>query len=182
MKNLLMLIAVTFSFSMVNAQSVTKSNKAQSVHSAKESCKPGCEKTCCSKAEAKKKSCSGSKSKKSCAKTCGGSQAAYSKLVSPKDFLSYMDRFPSEQVIDVRTAKEVSEGMIDGAVNIDFNSDAFKVEMNSGKFDKNAAVMVYCRSGNRSGKAAELLKAWGFKKVYDMEGGYIAYKKAFPRK
>lgn len=158
MKNLLMLIAVTFSFAIVNAQSsVEKSSSGQSVKAAT------------------KKSCSGAaKSGKSCSKTCGSSQAAYSKLVSPTDFKSYMNRFPAEQVVDVRTKKEIkANGMIDGAMNIDFNASYFKEEIL--KLDKNTAIMVYCRSGNRSGKAAKLLKDWGFKKIYDMDGGYNAY-------
>ena len=222
MKNLIMLLAVTFSFTMVNAQesTVKKSENAQSL-TTKSACKPGCEKACClkdvkktctksekkacSKSQATSKSCSGSKTTgkaccskstaksasatkscskgtaKSCAKTCGGSSTAYNKLVSPKDFKSYMDRFPAEQVVDLRTKSEIREnGVIVGAKNIDFKASYFKEEVS--KLDRNAAIMVYCRSGNRSGKAVEVLKEMGFKKIYDMDGGYDAYLATFPKK
>jgi rhodanese-related sulfurtransferase len=35
---------------------------------------------------------------------------------------------------------------------------------------------VYCAAGGRSENAAELLKEWGFKEIYDLEGGYNAWK------
>ena len=207
-----MLLAVTFSFTIVNAQesTVKKSENAQSV-TTKSACKD-VKKTCtksekkaCSKSQATSKSCSGSKATgkaccskstaksasatkscskgtvKSCAKTCGGSSAAYNKLVSPKDFKSYMERFPAEQVVDLRTKSEIREnGVIVGAKNIDFKASYFKEEVS--KLDRNAAIMVYCRSGNRSRKAVEFLKEMGFKKIYDMDGGYDAYLATFPKK
>lgn len=146
-----MLLAVMFSFTFANAQ------------------EDATKKACCSKDA--KKSCSKS-SKKSC-----GSTVAYDKLVSPADFKTYMDRFPAEQVVDLRTKSEIKKtGIIDGARNIDFTADYFKEEMS--KLDKDAAVMVYCQSGKRSGKAVPILKEMGFKKIYDMDGGYNAYLKA----
>lgn len=171
MKNLLMLIAVTFSFTIVNAQnSVVNSKNAQSV-SSKKSCGTSCTKSCCSKS-ASKKSCSSAK-KASCSH---GKTVAYSKLVSPSEFMALAERFPAEQIVDVRTKKEIkANGMIEGAINIDYDASYFKEEMM--KLDKNAAVMVYCRSGARSGKAAMMLKQWGFTKIYDMDGGYNAYLK-----
>ena len=36
--------------------------------------------------------------------------------------------------------------------------------------DKDQPVAVYCRSGNRSGKAARMLEAAGYKAVYDLGG------------
>ena len=174
MKKLLAILAISFSFTMVNAQTVKSSTNAQSV-TQKKSCDKGAKKSC---DKGTKKSCSGAKSTgKSC---CASKTAAYNKLVSPKDFKSYMDRFPAENVVDIRTKKEIAQnGMIEGAKNIDFNASYFKEEML--KLDKNVAIMIYCRSGGRSGKAVEMLKSWGFKKIYDMQGGYNAYLRAFPK-
>ena len=39
------------------------------------------------------------------------------------------------------------------------------------KLDKNKELYIYCKSGNRSGKAARKLKELGFTKVYDLRGG-----------
>ncbi|WP_081964279.1 rhodanese-like domain-containing protein [Porphyromonas macacae] len=46
------------------------------------------------------------------------------------------------------------------------------------KLNKNLPVAVYCRSGARSAKAAKLLINNGFSgPVYNLSGGYLAYKK-----
>jgi 3-mercaptopyruvate sulfurtransferase SseA len=37
--------------------------------------------------------------------------------------------------------------------------------------DKNKPVFVYCKSGNRSGKAVKKLEELGFKSIYELDGG-----------
>lgn len=77
-------------------------------------------------------------------------------------------------LIDVRTPEEYAEGAIKGSVNIDFfNQQAFIKQISS--LDKNKPVYLYCRSGNRSMKAARQLVSLGFEKVYDLAGGYMAW-------
>lgn len=44
------------------------------------------------------------------------------------------------------------------------------------KLDPSKAVYLYCRSGNRSGKAAKLLVSLGFNEVYDLRGGYASWR------
>ena len=44
------------------------------------------------------------------------------------------------------------------------------------KFDKDEPLYIYCRSGNRSSKAAAQLTEAGFKKIIDLKGGYKAWK------
>ena len=78
------------------------------------------------------------------------------------------------QLIDVRTSREFSNGFITGAKNIDYNGDSFEKQIK--KLDKNKPVLVYCAAGGRSENAAELLKEWGFKEVYDLIGGYNGWK------
>ena len=78
------------------------------------------------------------------------------------------------QLIDVRTPREFSNGFIEGAKNIDYNGDSFEKQMK--KLDKTKPVLVYCAAGGRSENAAELLQEWGFKEVYDLEGGYNGWK------
>ena len=77
-------------------------------------------------------------------------------------------------LIDVRTPEEFAQGAIKGSVNIDyFNQKAFIKQISS--LDKNQPVYLYCRSGNRSMKAARQLVSLGFEKVYDLAGGYMAW-------
>lgn len=77
------------------------------------------------------------------------------------------------QLVDVRTPEEFNEGHIEGAENIDFLADGFLP--NFEKFDKSKPLYIYCRSGNRSGKAAAKLSEMGFSKIIDLKGGYKAW-------
>lgn len=72
-------------------------------------------------------------------------------------------------IIDLRTPQELSEGHIENAVNIDFYSETFKEDLD--KLDKNRAYFIYCRSGNRSGRAMPIMKELGFKEVYNLSVG-----------
>jgi len=67
-------------------------------------------------------------------------------------------------IIDVRTKEEYDELHISGAINIPLN----ELDKNN-KFDKNKIIFVYCRSGNRSRTAYNLLKNLGYT-VYDLGG------------
>lgn len=78
------------------------------------------------------------------------------------------------QVIDVRTPEEVNQGTIAGAMHIDFYADDFQAQLEE-KLDKDQPVYLFCRSGNRSNKAANMMAEMGFTKVYDLDGGWIAW-------
>ena len=73
------------------------------------------------------------------------------------------------QLIDVRTPEEYEEGHILNAQNIDYNSPNFEVDIT--KLDKTKPVLLYCKSGNRSGKSSQIFLEAGFKIIYDLEGG-----------
>ncbi len=72
------------------------------------------------------------------------------------------------ELIDVRTATEFEAGYIENAKNIDFLSGAFSATISD--LDKTKTYYLYCRSGGRSGKSAELLIEAGFTKVYNVGG------------
>lgn len=74
------------------------------------------------------------------------------------------------QLVDVRTAGEYAAGSIDGSINIDVNSGHFGADADS-LLDKKRTVAVYCRSGRRSKKAAEILSMMGFD-VVELDKGY----------
>jgi rhodanese-related sulfurtransferase len=79
-------------------------------------------------------------------------------------------------VIDVRTPEEVAEGHLAGAVNINFLGQNFAEEIS--KLNKNKTYLLYCRSGSRTRKAADLMQKSGFKQVYMLEGGITGWKEA----
>ena len=80
------------------------------------------------------------------------------------------------QLVDVRTADEYSQGTIPGSVNIDVNSGNFGVTADS-LLDKNRTVAIFCRSGRRSKKAAEILSLNGFN-VVELDKGYNSWVEA----
>lgn len=83
---------------------------------------------------------------------------------------------PTSQIVDVRTPEEFAEGHIAKAVNMNVNDTDFESKIAT--LDKEKPVMVYCRSGVRSAKAAGILKEKGFKQVYDLDGGIIGWNEA----
>lgn len=66
----------------------------------------------------------------------------------------------SPVILDVRTPEEYAEGHIEGAVLLDFNSGEFAAKFEDLKRDTD--YVLYCRSGNRSGQAAQMMAAAGF--------------------
>jgi len=93
------------------------------------------------------------------------------KILTASDFKKAIEN-NDVQLVDVRTAQEFNDGAIDKAVNIDFFlTDSFGSKF--AKLDMNEPVYIYCRSGNRSQKAAAILSEVGFKKIYDLKGGYM---------
>ena len=77
-------------------------------------------------------------------------------------------------LVDVRTAEEFAEGHIEGALNIDYFSATFSDEISNVGLEK--PVLVYCRSGNRSGKSMRIMYDLGFKEVYNLIGGIKGWK------
>lgn len=69
------------------------------------------------------------------------------------------------RLVDVRTAQEFATGHIPGAVNIPVQELGCRM----GELDaKERPIVVYCRSGNRSGSAARILRSAGYSEVYDL--------------
>jgi len=90
------------------------------------------------------------------------------KVIPASEFKAMLEE--DVQLIDVRTAQEVTGGKIANARNIDINSANFKSELE--KLDKSKKTLVYCAAGGRSGRAAQIMQDMGFEVVYDLEGGY----------
>lgn len=72
-------------------------------------------------------------------------------------------------VVDVRTPAEYAQGHIPKAINIDFEGTSFDSQI--AELDKSAHYALYCRSGRRSGIAANKMHDAGFTHVVDLKGG-----------
>lgn len=100
--------------------------------------------------------------------------AAGIRLVSASEGAALQATPPSDLVIlDVRTPEEYDEGHLDGAIMIDFYEEDFADQLAG--LDPDVPYLLYCRSGNRSGQTAALMKELGFADVADVDGGVIAW-------
>ena len=78
-------------------------------------------------------------------------------------------------VIDVRTKNEVLSGIIPNSIHISILNPSFKSKIN--KLDQSKTYVVYCRSGIRSARACQIIEKLGFKDVYNLKGGFLAWNK-----
>ena len=90
--------------------------------------------------------------------------------LSPTQFAEQIKAIGT-QILDVRTPAEFAEGHLANAINIDFYSESFDQHLS--QLDKNKNYALYCRSGQRSGMAAEQMKQMGFSNVCNLSGGIL---------
>ncbi len=91
------------------------------------------------------------------------------KNISANEFKQQKEQQPGI-VIDVRTQEEYDEGhLAETDQHRDLLNGDFEAQIDS--LDKDETYYLYCRSGNRSGQAAELMVEKGFENVYNI-GGY----------
>ena len=83
-------------------------------------------------------------------------------------------------LVDVRTPEEYAEGHLPEAVNININSEDFIDKIS--RIRKNKNVLLYCRSGRRSARAASVMDSIGYSRIYNLEGGYVAWEEAAKQK
>ncbi|HEX8298647.1 MAG TPA: rhodanese-like domain-containing protein [Rubricoccaceae bacterium] len=81
---------------------------------------------------------------------------------------AFLDRPPGALVVDVRTPSEYASGHVAGARNVDVNGGQFEAAFDS--VDRATPVFLYCRTGRRSGAAAETLQQMGFRTVVNAGG------------
>ena len=83
--------------------------------------------------------------------------------------LEYQDQFStggSHVLIDVRTPEEFASGHIQSALNLPVET----LQTRLSEVPQDIPVIVYCRTGNRSAAAAQILVDAGFQPVYDLGG------------
>ena len=88
--------------------------------------------------------------------------------ITPNPAYELMQSQNNCTVLDVRTPEEFSQGHIPGAILIPDYELAKRAEKELP--DKNALILVYCRSGSRSRQAANTLLKLGYTNVKDFGG------------
>lgn len=86
-------------------------------------------------------------------------------VLSPQETVELLEREDDVVLLDVRTPPEVADGALKGATVIDLQAGDFA--QRAGELDPDATYAIYCRSGNRSAQAAEILRDLGFTDLYD---------------
>ena len=88
--------------------------------------------------------------------------------ISAKEAKEIMDTEKDYIIIDARTESEFAEGHIEGAILIPEYEIADRAEKELP--DKDALILVYCRSGRRSKIASEELVKLGYTNVKEFGG------------
>jgi rhodanese-related sulfurtransferase len=91
------------------------------------------------------------------------------KQVTPRE----MEQMKGMTVLDTRTDKEYKQGHIPGAIHIELSDVGSKAK----KLRKDKEMLVYCQNGNRSIWAIKRLMGMGFTNLYNLKGGYGAWKR-----
>jgi rhodanese-related sulfurtransferase len=84
--------------------------------------------------------------------------------------------YPEIIILDIRTKAEIAQGMIPGAIHVEWGSKEFASKMNT--LEKTKPYIVYCESGGRSVNAQRLMKFNDFLNVANLKGGYKEYSKS----
>ena len=96
------------------------------------------------------------------------------KNLNPTDFKEALESSDNAVIIDVRSAPEIAVGKISGALEIDFYGADFTQKIL--QLDRDKSYFMVCRSGGRSGQACSFMSQNGFKEVYNLAGGMIAWE------
>ena len=88
--------------------------------------------------------------------------------ITPEEAKKRLDNEKDIILLDVRTKEEYETGHIKDSVLVPV--DNLKVEVEKELKDKEALIFVYCRSGNRSVTAANILIELGYKNVFNLGG------------
>ena len=92
------------------------------------------------------------------------------KEVTVTELKTMMDTNADFQLIDVREEHETDIASIGGEL-----IPMGDVMDNTAKISKDKKVVLYCRSGNRSGVITQALEAQGFSNIYNLKGGILAW-------
>ncbi len=93
------------------------------------------------------------------------------KELTVSDLKALFDAKADFQLIDVREPHEIAVATI-GGENIPLGT----ILQNSDKIANDKQVVIYCRSGKRSGDAVLALeRQFGFDNLYNLKGGILAY-------
>ncbi|WP_081209255.1 rhodanese-like domain-containing protein [Salegentibacter sediminis] len=97
------------------------------------------------------------------------------KELTQEEWREKLEQDDKAVVLDVRTEEEMEEGYLPNAKLIDiYKGQEFVDEIE--KLDKTKNYYIYCRSGQRSEQACQLMDQMGFPNTYNLLGGIIEWE------
>jgi len=96
--------------------------------------------------------------------------------LSAEDFANLLSEDKEIILIDIRTPNEYNQGHIKNALLINYYDKNFITTLS--ELDKEKHYLIYCRSGNRSRNALQIMYEMGFNNFADLEGGIRAWIQA----
>ncbi len=97
-------------------------------------------------------------------------------LISARDYARKQQEGWNHVLLDVRIQDEWDEGHVAHAHLLPLH--LLPVRIKEVVADPATPIAVYCRSGGRSGMAAQALASMGYQHVFDIEGGFGALQAA----
>jgi adenylyltransferase/sulfurtransferase len=92
--------------------------------------------------------------------------------ITPLELAAWLERNDRPFLLDVRNPYEVAIASIPGTDKL-IPVDQLAARLN--ELDSSQEIVIYCRSGARSGNAVEMLKRAGFRKVKNLVGGVLRW-------
>jgi len=92
----------------------------------------------------------------------------------PGAFYKKIQSTPNAVILDVRTEKEAANGRVPNAILLNYREDQFEKQIEA--LDKDKVYFVYCGDGVRSDQAIDIMEKLGFKRYYNLIGGFKAWK------
>ena len=99
------------------------------------------------------------------------------KIITAEEVKARTDAGEKLNIIDVREPYENAEFNIGG--NLVPLGQIQSMQIGDLESFKNEELIMYCRSGNRSGQACLILETLGFKNVKNLTGGMLNWRETF---
>lgn len=93
------------------------------------------------------------------------------KVINPEALSELLVQQPDLCLVDVRTEAEMTKGFIKGATPLPLQQLPMRLQ----ELDAARSTVFYCQIGARSAQAAAYASGHGFKEVFNLQGGMIAW-------
>ncbi len=96
------------------------------------------------------------------------------KEIDANELAEWMKNGENFRLVDVRSAQEVQQGMIEGGEFVPMHL----IPLKAAEFSSDEKVVFYCRSGARSGQVCAFLQQQGINNVYNLSRGILGWASA----